>query len=267
MLAAGLALYGLFGALPALAAAAAVWGLFAKLSDLSQPFEGANSILPEQAIELLKQFVTSVPAGFGWGVGFGLSLGFAIWSAARAASGLITALNIAYDRTEQRSRPRRAGVALLVALGGTGVLLCALVLLTVPALLAARSTDMWHHVILLARWPALAVLFALALGLLFRFAPSPGQKRTGWLNWGAVIGTVLWAGASFGMSLYVRYLGGFGRLYGSLGTVVVVMLWFYFTALAVLVGAEVNAMREQLAEGRPKNSLKHALRQREARRQ
>src|SRR6185437_7798646 len=141
-----------------------------------------------------------------------------------------------------------------------------LILLAMPALLAARSTGAWHHLILFARWPALAVLFALALGLLFRFAPSPGRKRTACLNWGAVTGTLLWAGASFGMSLYVRYLGGFGRLYGSLGTVVVVMLWFYFTALAVLVGAEVNAMREQRAEGRPANAIKQALRQREARR-
>ncbi|MGE4045946.1 MAG: YihY/virulence factor BrkB family protein, partial [Acetobacteraceae bacterium] len=152
-----------------------------------------------------------------------------------------------------------------IALGGSGTLLLAFAILALPPWVAAGSDGVLGRVLLLARWPALALLFATALGVLLRLAPSPspGTHRTGWMSWGAVVGTVLWVAASYGLTLYVENVGAFGRLYGSLGSVVVVMMWFYLGAMAALVGAEIEGMRERESEGRGEDALKSALRRRE----
>jgi uncharacterized BrkB/YihY/UPF0761 family membrane protein len=95
------------------------------------------------------------------------------------------------------------------------------------------------------------------LGLLFRYAP--GRDR---LCWGCIIraaaaATALWISASAGVSLYVAHVASFGRFYGSLGSVAVVLLWFYASALAVLAGAEIDAA---LTHGQPRSRLKSELR-------
>lgn len=269
MIAAGLALHGLLGALPALALAAALWGMVGDLSALQRTVAQVGGFLPDEAVGLIGEFVTDVPEGFGGGVALGVSLVVALWAAQRGAGGLITALNIVHDTVERRGRLRRMGVALLVALGGMTLLLLTLALLAVPPLLRAAWPDLpLLRLVSLGRWPALVLLFALGLGLLFRFAPSRERPERRWLSWGAVTGTLLWIAASYGLSLYVSHVASFGRLYGSLGAVVVVLLWFYLTAVSVLTGAEINALLSQRRPGEGRCAgpdAQRALRARERR--
>ena len=241
LVAAALAYRAIFGLLPALAAAAAIWGQVADFEALKQSADSAGSLLPEGTPKLLEQFVTGVPKGFGGGLGLALSLGLVVVTAYKAASTLLSALNIVYERAEARSWLWRAVVALLIGLSGIVLLFASLVTLSVPALLAGGAHQEIGHWLVWARWPALAALFTAALGLLFRFGPSRNPPSDYWVGWSALAAAALWIAASVGLSLYVANVASFGRLYGSLGGVAVVLLWFYVSAYAILVGAEIDA--------------------------
>ncbi|HWX47137.1 MAG TPA: YihY/virulence factor BrkB family protein [Roseomonas sp.] len=264
--AAALAFHAMFGVLPALAGAAALLGRLADPALLRVPVEvGAEHLLADKAaVALLVEFVTTVPQGFGLGIGLALNLVVVLWAAQRAASGLLTALNIVYDQTEQRSWLQREGVAIVIALVTFALLILALGLLALPPLLSGHVESALLDVVSLARWPALVLLFALAVGALYTYAPSRPRPRQDWISWGTATATLLWLAASVGLSVYVSHAQSFGVFYGSLGGAVVLMLWFYLTALALLAGAEVNGLRQEWARGR-EDPVKRSLREREAR--
>jgi membrane protein len=253
--AAALAFHALFGALPALAAAAAIFGLLVDLEALRQPVtEDTETFVPEEAGGLLVEFVTDVPAGFGFGAALAANLVLALWATQRGASGLLTALNIVYDQVERRSWWRRELVAIAIALGGLAVLLISLALISLPLLtrllLGGAPRDGLLLTLELVRWPILLLVVALALGLLYSFGPSRQRWHHEWLGIGTLTATLTWALASYGLSLYVSFAGGFGPVYGSLSGAVVVLMWFYLGALSVLAGAEINALRVERARGR-----------------
>ena len=262
MVAAGLTFYAVFGLLPGLAAAAAVWGQFGHIGVLQQSVENGSNLIPHGTRSVLTQFVTSVPEGFGVGLGLLLNIGLVVLTCYRAASGLLTALNIVYDIAERRGRLRRAVVCLVVGVSGIALLFVALALFALPPVLARGHVQLGRALLWL-RWPGLALVFTGGLGVLFRFAVSrdPGQ----WWSaaTGAVVATVVWIAASYGVTVYAGFAGSFGQLYGSLGAIVVALLWFYVSALAVLAGAEVDAVLADRASGRAPSALKSELRRRE----
>ncbi len=103
----------------------------------------------------------------------------------------------------------------------------------------------------------------LSLNALFSYGPNHAWRRWRWINWGAFSATVLWSIASIGVSFYTAHIASFGRMYGSLGAVAVVLLWFYVSALAILAGAEIDATLAARVERRQQGGLKADLRQRE----
>jgi membrane protein len=80
-----------------------------------------------------------------------------------------------------------------------------------------------------------------ALSAMYRFAPSRARARWRWVSWGAVIATFAWMIVSVGFSIYVSNFASYDKTYGSLGAVVVLLMWFYLSTLIVLLGAELNA--------------------------
>jgi membrane protein len=265
MVAAGLAYHAVFGLLPALAAAAALWGRLGGFGALKRSMESSQGLLPPGAVQLLGQFVTGVPEGFGTGGALLLNLGIVVLTSQRAASGLLTALNIAYDVAERRGRLRRAAVTVVIGLCGIALLFAALALMALPPWLAPHLPSPIVEGLLWLRWPALALAFTLGLGLLFRYAPSRDRLCWGCIIRAAAAATALWIVASAGVSLYAAHVASFGRFYGSLGSVAVVLLWFYASALAVLAGAEIDAALTARAHGRPRSRLKSELRRFERR--
>ncbi len=250
MVSAALAYYGVFGLLPAVAAAAALWDRFGDLNALHQAALADSGVLPKGMSELLSQFLGSVPRGFGGGIGLAINLGFVLVTCYSAASGLISALNIAYDETEVRSWAWRMIASLTVGLCGIAMLFTALAVLAVPPLLGPALGRDWRELLLWSRWPVLASVFVLGLGALFRYASPRVNPSWRSVGTGAVVAASLWVGTSAFMSLYVRFAGSFGRLYGSLGGIAVVLLWFYASAFAILIGAEVDSVMAKAAEGR-----------------
>jgi membrane protein len=249
LVAAGLAYYAVFGLLPALAAAAAIWGRFGDLSALKRSLQHGGGMLPDASIQMLDEFVTSVPEGFGAGIALLANLLLVTWTAYRAASGLLAALNVVYDVDETRGRSRRAAVALAVGVSGIALLFVALAALALVPLLANWLKSETAIQLLWLRWPTMAALFLFGLNLLFRYAPNRDHVHPGPVGWGALVAALLCVLASAGVSLYVAHVGSFGKLYGSLGSIVVLLLWLYVSALALLTGAEIDALLSARMEG------------------
>lgn len=265
MVASGLAFHAMLAVLPALAAIAAVWQLVADPAVLDRALNASAGPLPPAALKLAREFITSVPDGFGLGLGLFLNLVFVLWTAQRSASGLISALNIVFEETEKRGRLRRILAGLGIAVGGVGFLLVSLAALALLPVLAPHFQDAGLDSLSYLRWPVLALTFFGGVGLLFSFGPCRQTPKWKPLSWGTMAATVLWLLISFGLNLYVTYAGSFGQLYGSISSVIVALLWFYLSALAVLTGAEVDVTLQQQIEGRPHSRLKEELRSHEAR--
>ena len=104
-----------------------------------------------------------------------------------------------------------------------------------------------------ARWPALAVLTALALAVTYRFGPDRVNARWKWLTWGSGTATVLWLIASLGFSWYVSAFNSYDKVYGSIGAVVILLFWFWLAAFTSgLLGAELdNAIERSAGNSRP----------------
>jgi membrane protein len=177
-----------------------------------------------------------------------------LWSANRGTKGIVAALNVIYDRAEERGFLQRTALTLLLT---TGSLL--LLVLVVPAIVLLPSIlstfDSTGLPPLAVRWPVLFVLAAAALAVLYRLGPSRREPDWRWILLGSLIGAVLWIGFSLLLSWYIQTFASFTRIYGTLGTVVAFMIWLWLSALAALLGAELDATMsmadtdaEQLAE-------------------
>lgn len=192
-----------------------------------------EGILPPEAIKLvsrwLQDLVQGPPARFG--VGLVVSVSIAFWSSCSATGMLMTAVNICYGADEQRSfvRFNAQDVVLSVGLALFGVVAVALVAVLPAALALLPVPSTFHHVIALARWPFLAVLAMLALAIIYRYAPDRPQPRWQLISWGAAVATALWIIGSIAVTTYVSKVGSYDKTYGSLGAVIMLLLWFYLT--------------------------------------
>ena len=97
---------------------------------------------------------------------------------------------------------------------------------------------------MILRWVPLAVLIALGLSVIYRYAPSRRPPHWRWVSWGSAAATALWVVASMLFSFYVSHFGSYNKTYGSVGAVVIMMMWLYITAYIVLLGAEVDSEME-----------------------
>lgn len=172
MTAAGLAFYSLLGIVPVLAALASFFGLVASPATVHHLLDALRGFLPTQAVNVLENSLKGSGSSFGLGLGLAISLCIALWTAQWASSGLIAALNIAFDTAEQRSFVHRQIVALVVAIGGIALIYLAIVI--VALLPAARSIFALNvpYPLLSIRWPLLALLFMLGLSTLYSHAPN-----------------------------------------------------------------------------------------------
>jgi len=245
VIAAGVAYYMLFSLFPALTAMVSIFGLVADPATVERQLQSASGFLPPQAQDLvfkqLHSIVTAPQSGLGASLVISILIG--LWTASAAVKSLMTALNVAYEEQERRSLVKFYGVALLFTLGGIIFLPLALGLVAiVPAvvkLLPFGGVGEW--IVLMVRWPILIALIMLALAVLYRFGPCRATPKWRWVTWGASVATALWVGVSALFSLYVQNFADYNATYGSIGAVVVLLFWFYLTAYAVLIGAELNA--------------------------
>ncbi len=248
LLAAGVAFFGLLALVPTMIAAVALYGLVADPADVTRHVDELLGAAPGAARDLLLDQLRGVTEeSSGAGVSLAIGLAVALWAASSGVKHLIDALNAAYDEEEGRGFFKVRGLALLLTLGAILFVAVAVVVLTVvPALVEASGLgDAAGLAINIVRWPLLAVGFAVALAVVYRYGPDRDDAEWRWVSPGAVAATLLWLAASAAFSIYVSSFGSYNETYGSLGGVVVAMLWLFLTALAVLLGAELDAELER----------------------
>lgn len=248
LVSAGVAFYFLLAVFPALAALVSLYGLVADPASIQQQISSFEGILPQQVMTIIQGQMESVAQSSGSALGFGLafSVFLSLWSAAKGMKALMTALNIVYNEEEGRGFFMQNAVALVLTLGAVVFAILSLTLIIVfPPLIemfpVPKVTEILSRLI---RWPLLAACVAVGIGLLYRYAPSRAHARTAWISWGSGAATVLWLIASVAFSLYVTYFGSYNATYGSLGAVVILLLWFFLTAFVVLLGGELNGELE-----------------------
>ena len=168
----------------------------------------------------------------------------AFYSSANATKAMIAGMNVAYDEREKRGFFKLNLVALILTLGGIlGAILAVALLAVVPAAIQYSGINQtWLGWV---RWPLLIILFIGGVSILYRFGPSRRSAKWRWISWGAALAGILWVVGSALFSYYVGKFGSYEKTYGSLGAVVVFLVWLYFSAFFVLIGAELNAELER----------------------
>ncbi|HEU4946785.1 MAG TPA: YihY/virulence factor BrkB family protein [Kribbella sp.] len=248
LLAAGVAFFAFLSLFPAMIAAVMAYGLIADPGQIRSQAEDLAAAMPSSARDLLLQQVdalTSAPRQ-SLGIGLVIALAIALWSASGGVGYLITAVNMAYDEDETRGFVRRKGLALTLTLGTIVFVLLAAALLAVgPAIIGDNEVSTPIRVLVEGGRLILAVvLISVALATMYRLAPDRDAPRVRWVSIGAAVATIIWLLASIGFSVYVATFGNYAKTYGSLAAVVVLMLWLWLSAYAVLLGAEINAESE-----------------------
>lgn len=249
LLAAGVAFYGLLSLLPALLAVVSIYGLVANPDQVEHQITSATRALPPDASHLLATQLHDLVATAstqGLGVRTAISIVLALWSASAGIKHLIDAVNVAYEEDESRSYVQVRAIALVLTVGAALFIVAAAALLAfLPALLSHVSLGAPARVLVsIIRFPLLAAAMMAGLSIVYRYGPDRTIRRSGWVSWGAGVAMAVWLVASAGLALYASQAGHINRIYGSLGAVIVLMLWLLLTALAVILGAEVNAELE-----------------------
>ncbi len=252
IVAAGVAFYGLLAIFPAIVATISLWALIFDTEQITRQIETVSHLLPEEAAGIIREQAQQASEGAGAGMSLAAAGGllFAIYSASRGVDGFIEGLNIIYDEEENRGTLKRTALKLILTLG---VILMTLVTLGVITAIPAIVTliglpDMIASLINLARWPLLMIVVMLAISVLYHFGPDRESPRWQWTSPGAFIAVLLWIAGSVAFSLYVRNFADYNETYGSLGAVIILLMWFWLSAFIVLMGAELNSEMEHQTE-------------------
>ncbi len=248
LLAAGVAFFGFVSLFPAMIAAVMTYGLVADPRQIRDQVSSVTDAMPKNARGLVMDQIgslTSTPQQ-SLGIGLVVALALALWSASGGVGYLISAVNLAYDEEETRGFVRRKSLALGLTLGAIVFALVGIALVAVaPAVFDSLGLSTIGRVIAEAlRWLVLLLVVVIALAFVFRVAPDRDAPKFAWVSTGAVVATVIWLVASLAFSLYVDNFGSYGKTYGSLAAVVVLLLWLWITCYIVLLGAEINAESE-----------------------
>lgn len=245
LVSAGVAFYGLLAIFPTLTAIVALWGLVADPAQVAAEVQTIEPMVPEEGFDILEQQVNALASGTATTLGWAsaASLLGAFWASRSGVAAMIGALNKVH-----RASPRGGIWAILMALTlSSGLILTALVALAAvviaPVLLALLPLGPYTALALsVLRWVVGIIIVLLAIGALYRFGPSvkearPSRRWAGLVTPGALLAVALWGALSWAFSFYLANFGNYDRVYGSLGAVIALLMWFYLSAFVVLLGA------------------------------
>lgn len=247
LLAAGVAFYVLLSIIPALAAVVSLYGLVADPADVARQLQALAGTLPGDSAALVEDQLSAVTSSSSAGLGLGLavSLAAALWGASKGMRAMVTAINAAYDEDDDRGLVRTTLLSLGLTLGLVLLVGLTVGILAVLPFLVQPLGDLGAGLVTVLRWPLLALVVLTSLSVLYRLAPARSDARWAWITPGALFATLGWIVASALFTVYVNSFGSFNETYGTLGAVVVLLLWLQISFFVVLVGAELNAEAER----------------------
>ena len=244
-LASQLAYYFFLALFPALLCMLAVASFFPLQNFTGEVIRTLGPFAPREVLEIIRQEMAKIGDGHNGGL---LTIGLlgALWSSSAALVSVIDVMNRAYDITEARPWWKVRAVAIGLTTALAVFITLAFVLIVVGpqiadwlgAHLGFSTAFVWSWKIL--QWPLAFAMVAIGVGLVYYFAPDAEQEWV-WVTPGSLAATVLWFIASLAFRFYAVNFGNYEATYGAIGGVILLMLWFYMSALVMIVGAEMNA--------------------------
>lgn len=248
LVAAGVGFFAMLAVFPAIAAFIAIVSLWADPGVVRDSLDMMSELLPDEAFEIITDQTTrligTAPEALGWTSV--ISTLAAAWSARRGVGALVLGLNAIYDG---QMRGGIGATLLVVSLTGlmigVGIVAVAAILLTPLALalvtpfLPANSPVPLISELL--RWAVSVSAVMVGLALFYRYAPNRRDNlRTPFLSPGLLLAMAVWSTGSVGFSIFLSNFGNYNEVYGSIGAAIALMMWFYISAYAVLIGGALN---------------------------
>jgi membrane protein len=215
-------------------------------------FNYLSQVMPSSAFQLIDSTMWEVSKASGAGkLSFGLLA--ALWAASNGMGAMTQALNTAYDVKESRPWWKQRAVAVGLTIGLSVLIIGAVGLVLGGSKIAEHLAAAYGFSAVfvmtwkILQWPIALAFMLLAFALIYFFAPDVRDQDWKWITPGSTVGVALWLLVSFAFKGYLHFFDSYSKTYGSLGAVIVLMLWLYLTGLAVLIGGEVNSEIENAA--------------------
>jgi membrane protein len=254
--AAQVAFYFIFALFPLLLFLLNVIGLFLGAAEDMQKelFTYLSEVVPSSAMTLIQDTVSEIATEGGGGkLTFGALL--ALWSASAGVDNIRIALNDVYDLKETRPWWKYKLVSVLLTLGIALLIFFALGIVFygsqfVNLLFSPLGIEFTSTVFLtIFSFIIVGVALILSFALLYNFAPNHDPYEWHWITPGAITAIILWIVLSLGFRVYLHYFDSYSKTYGSVGAIIVLLLWLYLTAMVILIGGVVNAVGEKIDKG------------------
>lgn len=255
--AAALSYYFLLALFPLLLFLTALFGYFAESgTELRKNLLSyLGHVVPHSASDLINTTINEISKDAGGGkLSFGLLA--ALWFASYGIGAISETLNAAYGVREVRPWWKTRLIAVFLTIALAVLIISALTLMLYGGEIGEGLANRfglgeafmftWN----IFQWPIVLAFMLFAFALIYYFAPDLHHQKWYWITPGSITGVVLWVFVSFCFRVYLRYFDRFNLTYGSLGAVIILLLWFYLTGLAILVGGKVNAEIEHAAAAR-----------------
>jgi len=248
VVAAGIAFWGLLAIPAILIATVSIAGLVLDPATVKDSVKENLTGLPEEAQEIIGGQLEAVSGGSSGGLILGVLLGIfmALWTASGAMAKLMGTLNLIYNTTETRKFVKLRGTAIGLTFGGIFFISSAVFLLAaMPALLGSIDGvgDSLVTLFNILRFPILGIVMVLGLGVLYHVGPDRTAKYRP-LTVGAAVAMVLWISLSGLFTVYTSTVGSYNETYGTMGGLVILLMWLFITAFVVLLGAEIHSESE-----------------------
>ena len=253
LIAAGVAFYGFLAMVPLLASLVLTYGIVVDPAEAAKHIREWTAMVPRDAASLIAEQLDGVVKTSSDKKGFGLvfALGLAIYGAMKGAQALILALNIVYEESEKRGFVRLLILQLVMVLAAVAVAIALLTAISLSAALETFVAGVGAAAALLVKlcgWLVAAALASAAVATLYRVAPSRANPCWRWVTPGSIFATIGVLATTAGFGWYAASLGDYNATYGSLGGVVVLLLWLWLSAYVLMLGAELNAELERQTE-------------------
>ncbi len=248
LISAAMAYYALLAFVPAITTIVLMYAWISDPGEISNHISKVGKFIPSELQEILRTQLTALSSKAQSTLGLSAITGllFSLWSSSKVSKAIIVAMNIVHDEKEERGFFKLNLSALgLTFLGALLGVMAIFVVVGLPAFIKFFNlSGALETGVAASSWLVLLTIFSFFLSMIYRYAPDRDEPKWKWVSWGAAISAILWAAASLLFSWYASKFGNFNKTYGSLGAVIVLMMWLYISSYVILLGGEINAEME-----------------------
>jgi len=246
---AGVAFFSMLAIFPMITAGLSIYGFFADPLVAQKQLLTISDLLPPDVWGLINDQVMAVTGKENKAIGFKIILGIlaALWASGAGIRAMMRGLNIAYGEVDNRNFFIRSVLAFGFTIGAIMMMLISLtVIIGVPSALMVLELDgVTARLTKVLPWGLLVFAFGVSCTMLYRYGPSRRPAKLRWVIPGVIFATLSWLCISAGFSKFVSAFGTYNKTYGSLGAVIVLLVWLWLTNFVIIMGAEINGEMER----------------------